>query len=72
MKLSDSMELLPQLYTLPHPTHTTQDEALEVYNSLLELQAGRYQGETARLAIARGECFKLVGDVYVAKRQFNR
>ncbi len=59
-------------YARPPARRPAQDEALEAYNALLELQAVRYEGESARLAVARGECFKLVGDVYVAKRQFNR
>lgn len=48
------------------------DDALKAYNELLELQAERYADDTPRAAVARAECFKLVGDVYVAKRQFNR
>jgi hypothetical protein len=84
LKLTDDQQVHPLPLASPHLAPPTllacllactpllQDEALEVYNSLLELQAGRYPGETSRLAVARGECFKLVGDVYVAKRQFNR
>lgn len=52
--------------------HKRYDDALKAYKALMELQAQRYEGDTPRSAVARAEGLKLVGDVYVAKRQFNR
>jgi len=48
------------------------DDALKTYNELLELQTQRYPDDSAKQAVAKAETLKLIGNVYVAKRHFNR
>ncbi|KAL6764490.1 hypothetical protein V8C86DRAFT_2476484 [Haematococcus lacustris] len=48
------------------------DDALEAYDSLHKLQTKQYQEDPHLMALAQGECMKLEGDVYVAKRMFGR
>ncbi|KAJ9516923.1 hypothetical protein QJQ45_027331 [Haematococcus lacustris] len=48
------------------------DDALAAYDSLHKLQTKQYQEDPHLMALAQGECMKLEGDVYVAKRMFGR
>ncbi len=49
-----------------------QDEALEVYEQLRELQEDRYSEDYSQKELAVAECYKLSGDVFVAMREFSR
>jgi hypothetical protein len=47
-------------------------KALGAYNDLLELQAQRFLEGSAKYATSRAEALKLIGNVYVALRQWER
>eukprot|EP00798_Chlamydomonas_sp_ICE-L_P028328 gene28328-31448_t len=48
------------------------DEALETYNELVELQQQRYPNNPSKMALAQADAFKLIGNVYVAKKSYGR
>lgn len=60
------------LTAAPTANSQSQDDALKAYGELLELQAVRYPSDPARASCARADTFKLIGNVYVAMRMFNR
>eukprot|EP00798_Chlamydomonas_sp_ICE-L_P022934 gene22934-30114_t len=48
------------------------DAALEAYGELMALQKERYPDDVAKMAVGQAEAFKLLGNVYIAKKYYSR
>jgi len=63
----------PKNITIPLPiTQADHKRALSTYDALLDLQIQRFPDDGAKQAVARAETLKLIGNVYVAMRHWNR